>query len=553
MKKLDTSHIPNLPWVYLFKDKKEQILYIWKAKDLQKRVNQYFTPWSVWKQEMLLKADHVDFFVVENESESLYLESNLIKKHLPPFNNMLKWANAYAYVKLTKHPVPQVFITRKKINDWAIYIWPKHNTRELKKFLQYLRQIIQYRTCPLQQFNQKKLCSDYYFGLCQGRCAKPELWAAEYTNIIVNFFKGNTTPVEKEIKKLIDEAVLKQNFERAAKLRDIYFQIDQFTEKQTVEFAKNITWYLLQIRPIGQKYVYVLLNFYEGKLIDIIRHHFDQEDTTIESMLNAFQSEFWDFYQHEIWYTTTKYKRTQTESVQLQNLFNNFFESYIISQTMQGSGLTNDLLDTLKQRYEFPKLPYQIECLDISHLQWDQTSWGLSCLLGGVPEKKFYRKYKIKTVKNNDYLALQEVLIRRFQLWKKEKTDLHLPDIFILDWGKGQLWILEELAKEYPELKQLRSQVQFCALGKWEARSKSHIWYQSKKSDQTIAEKLYLRKNNKIQSFDLVYDEADRLLTKLRDEAHRFANFYRKQQAKIEFKTAEKKVTKSNKNPEKKK
>lgn len=553
MKKLDTSHIPNLPWVYLFKDKKEQILYIWKAKNLQKRVNQYFTPWSVWKQEMLLKADHVDFFVVENESESLYLESNLIKKHLPPFNNMLKWANAYAYIKLTKHSVPQVFITRKKINDWAIYIWPKHNTRELKKFLQYLRQIIQYRTCPLQQFNQKKLCSDYYFGLCQGRCAKPELWAAEYTNIIVNFFKGNTTPVEKEIKKLIDEAVLKQNFERAAKLRDIYFQIDQFTEKQTVEFAKNITWYLLQIRPIGQKYVYVLLNFYEGKLIDIIRHHFDQEDTTIESMLNSFQSEFWDFYQHEIWYTTTKYKRTQTESVQLQNLFNNFFESYIISQTMQGSWLTNDLLDTLKQRYEFPKLPYQIECLDISHLQWDQTSWGLSCLLGGVPEKKLYRKYKIKTVKNNDYLALQEVLIRRFQLWKKEKTDLHLPDIFILDGGKGQLWILEELAKEYPELKQLRSQVQFCALGKWEARSKSHIWYQSKKSDQTIAEKLYLRKNNKIQSFDLVYDEADRLLTKLRDEAHRFANFYRKQQAKIEFKTAEKKATKSNKNPDNKK
>ena len=553
MKKLDTSHIPNLPWVYLFKDKKEQILYIWKAKNLQKRVNQYFTPWSVWKQEMLLKADHVDFFVVENESESLYLESNLIKKHLPPFNNMLKWANAYAYIKLTKHSVPQVFITRKKINDWAIYIWPKHNTRELKKFLQYLRQIIQYRTCPLQQFNQKKLCSDYYFGLCQGRCAKPELWAAEYTNIIVNFFKGNTTPVEKEIKKLIDEAVLKQNFERAAKLRDIYFQIDQFTEKQTVEFAKNITWYLLQIRPIGQKYVYVLLNFYEGKLIDIIRHHFDQEDTTIESMLNSFQSEFWDFYQHEIWYTTTKYKRTQTESVQLQNLFNNFFESYIISQTMQGSWLTNDLLDTLKQRYEFPKLPYQIECLDISHLQWDQTSWGLSCLLGGVPEKKLYRKYKIKTVKNNDYLALQEVLIRRFQLWKKEKTDLHLPDIFILDGGKGQLWILEELAKEYPELKQLRSQVQFCALGKWEARSKSHIWYQSKKSDQTIAEKLYLRKNNKIQSFDLVYDEADRLLTKLRDEAHRFANFYRKQQAKLEFKTAEKKATKSNKNPDNKK
>lgn len=276
----------------MFKDAKGAILYIGKAKNLNKRVSQYFTPGSVWKQEMLTKAEQIDFLVVENESESLYLESNLIKKHLPPFNNMLKGANAYAYIKLTKHPIPQVFITRKKLNDGAIYIGPKHNTKQLKKFLQYLRQIVQYRTCPLSQFKQQKLCSDYYFKLCQGRCAKSDLPAPDYEKLIVSFFKGNTKPIETKIKNLIDEAVQLQNFERAAKLRDIYYQIDQFTEKQTVEISKSITSYLLQIRKIGNWRVYVLLNFREGKLVDVIRHHFEESDMDEETMLASFESEF---------------------------------------------------------------------------------------------------------------------------------------------------------------------------------------------------------------------------------------------------------------------
>ena len=114
LKPLDITHIPQKPWVYLFKTSKDEILYIGKAKNLYKRVSQYFTPWSVRKQDMLAQADHIDFIVVENESESLYLESNLIKQHLPPFNNMLKGANAYAYIKLTRHPVPQILITRKR-------------------------------------------------------------------------------------------------------------------------------------------------------------------------------------------------------------------------------------------------------------------------------------------------------------------------------------------------------------------------------------------------------------------------------------------------------
>ena len=550
MKSLDLSHFPEAPWVYLFKDRKGSILYIWKAKNLKKRVSQYFTPWSVWKQDMVAHADKVEFIVVENESESLYLESNLIKKNQPPFNNMLKGANAYAYIKLTKHPVPQIFITRKKVNDWAIYIWPKHHTKDLKKFLQYLRQIVQYRTCPLQQFNQKKVCSDYYFWLCKWRCCKEWLWAPEYPKLISNFFKWNTRPVELKIRQLIDDAIKTENFEWAAKLRDIYLQIWNFTEKQSVEYVNSFSWYLLQIRETGPRRTYVLLHFFEWKMIDIIRHHFEKDEIDEDTMIASFSSEFWTFHLEEGFYSTVRFPWNKEERQRILKLFDDFFESYLLVNTIQWSWIMNDLLQELQNRYNLEQFPYQVECLDISHLWWDRTSWWLSAIAGWLPDKNHYRKYKITTAKNDDYLSLKEVLIRRFKLDKKidiaEWEVLHLPNVFILDWWKWQLWIIDELINEYPNLKTITKDVQFCALGKGEARRKSSIWIKSKKNkEDTVWEKLYVWKNWIIEENDFIYDDADKILVKLRDEAHRFANSYRKKQEELAFSEAKKRIKKN--------
>lgn len=550
MKSLDLSHFPEAPWVYLFKDRKGSILYIWKAKNLKKRVSQYFTPWSVWKQDMVAHADKVEFIVVENESESLYLESNLIKKNQPPFNNMLKGANAYAYIKLTKHPVPQIFITRKKVNDWAIYIWPKHHTKDLKKFLQYLRQIVQYRTCPLQQFNQKKVCSDYYFWLCKWRCCKEWLWAPEYPKLISNFFKWNTRPVELKIRQLIDDAIKTENFEWAAKLRDIYLQIWNFTEKQSVEYVNSFSWYLLQIRETGPRRTYVLLHFFEGKMIDIIRHHFEKDEIDEDTMIASFSSEFWTFHLEEGFYSTVRFPWNKEERQRILKLFDDFFESYLLVNTIQWSWIMNDLLQELQNRYNLEQFPYQVECLDISHLWWDRTSWWLSAITGWLPDKNHYRKYKITSAKNDDYLSLKEVLIRRFKLDKKidiaEWEVLHLPNVFILDWWKWQLWIIDELINEYPNLKTITKDVQFCALGKGEARRKSSIWIKSKKNkEDTVWEKLYVWKNWIIEENDFIYDDADKILVKLRDEAHRFANSYRKKQEELAFSEAKKRIKKN--------
>ncbi|MEI7919890.1 MAG: GIY-YIG nuclease family protein [bacterium] len=139
------------------------MLYIGKAKNLQKRIGQYFSLNSLRKQEMLQKAEKIDFLIVKNESEALYLEDNMIKQHQPFYNNLLKADNSYTYIKITKESFPQIILTKRRINDGSLYIGPKKDSIQLKKFLQYLRQILKFRGCKTTQFKQEKLCSDYYF------------------------------------------------------------------------------------------------------------------------------------------------------------------------------------------------------------------------------------------------------------------------------------------------------------------------------------------------------------------------------------------------------
>ena len=597
---IDISHIPQEPWVYLFKDSKGTILYIWKAKNLQKRVSQYFTPNSLWKQEMVAKASKVEFFVVANESESLYLENNLIKKHKPFFNCMLKWWNGYTYIKLTEWDFPQVLTTRNKRNDKATYIWPKHNTKELKKLMQYLRTILKYRTCSNSLFKEWKICSDFYFWLCGGWCEKcknkselPQL-KEEYKNnlhIFSSFFKWNTKPIEKVLLSQIDDAVAKQNFEWASQIRDIYTHIEELVERQHVELWKNLTWYVLAIKKIAYSHICVLLNFYEWKLIDIIRQEVPIDDGDIYWIKSWFEAEIWDLNIQE-WNSafsllaySNKVSFNKEEKSALINMLEWFFDSYVISSTLQWPWLHNQLLEQLQNRYKFKNFPNWIECVDISHMNWDWISGWLSCIVWWIPDKRKYRKYKIKSVseQSDDYASLKEVMQRRFlwktqnnkncpPLWKEgdhevgedfyswnkkipsakavsplSKGEQNLPDVFVLDWWIGQLNVVKDLCKESSEFYKVFQQVDFVSLWKWEARRKSWIWLTSKRWHEWLVwEKIYRFIDDKfnVEEISLVYDQADRFLVKLRDEAHRFSNSYRKQQMRNELKSEFKKVKK---------
>ncbi len=595
----DLSKIPSKPGVYLFKDAKGTILYIGKAKNLQKRIWQYFSPNSLRKQEMLEKATKVDFLFVKNESEALYLEDNLIKQHQPEYNNLLKADNSYIYIKITKEKFPQIFMTRKKMNDWALYIGPKSDTIQLKKFLQYLRQILKFRGCKATQFKQGKLCSDYYFWLCRGRCKLTKSlpvkggneggFIKDYQNIIhtiTSFFKGNTKPIEQEIHKQITEAVSSEHFEYAANLRDIYLSLQGFVEKQNVVLQDKQDGYLSLIKTVGSQNIYTVLIFVQGKLIDVITSKQPIDDLELDSLELAIQRAFGEGIvqenKNEIQIISKTFAKTgKIITKELWKLAENFLESYIISQSLQQENtLINDMVKTLKERYGLKKIPYRIECIDISHLSGWRTSGWLSCMLWGLPYKKWYRRYKIQWRgtrnkeqggKNNsshvpvpsslsdDYASLEEVLERRFfslkssslksKVEKKDFTDIELhrpstefPDLIILDWGKGQLGVVKKLCKN-PERKKIVSQIDIISLGKWEARKKWNIGKISRRDDDLsrlnskITEKIYtLDKNLKIHENPMVYDQADKIFLKARDEAHRFANSYRKKQMSQERK-----------------
>lgn len=557
------DHIPHQAGVYFFKNKKWEILYIGKAKNLHKRVSQYFATGSLWKQDMFAKAEHVEFVVVQNESEAIFLEDNLIKKYKPQYNNLLKGDNSYTYIKITNEDFPQIFLTRYKQPDGAIYIGPKYLKHELKKLLQFLRQLFQRRGCKTMQFREGKLCSDYLFGLCKGRCVFAKLkqknidkyiseawklWlnvnkkfdfykkkSDDVIGLVTGFFSGDIEPIQEYIKQEITHCIEQQNFEWAAKLRDIFQHLQLFVEKQSVVLSVPLTGRFFYVATVAESYVLVMLNFFQGKLIDIIRTKQTQEETDIDTLKSSFEQEFGGLAIHHeterVWMIQEGMEIGEELLSQILELCVGFVDSYILGSSYEQDSLMQSLLEDLEQTYHFKKFPYTIECMDISHLSGWWISGGLSQMQGGILNKKGYRRYKIQALGENkanlsdDYASLREVLLKRAH----DPVTHPLPDVMMIDGGKWQLNVVKKLKQEDPDFAKKVEWVEFVSLGKGEARERS--WKNAGEK-----EILYRFDEETIVGIDLTYGQADKLLTHLRDEAHRFANAYRKKQMQKEWK-----------------
>jgi excinuclease ABC subunit C len=559
------SSLPEKPGVYIFKTKSWKVLYVWKAKNLKKRVKQYFSSdiW-VWKEDMISRAEDIDYIITSTEEEAFLLENNLIKKYQPPYNSLLKWDTWYVYIKIDtkgwEYVFPQIKFTRYKDPDWSIYIGPKPWKKDLKKMLQFLRYIFKFRTCSNSIFKKKKLCSDYTFWLCKGWCVlgwdrSEEIrrgqkrggkdwnsiddYVEEYKKIvdlIVNFFKGDTKPVEELILKEIEKAVEKQSFERAARLRDIYFNLQKFVEKQNVVLDESISWYYFLVKQIWTYIVFVMVNFYNWKLIDIIKHKEKNIDQNIDDLLKQIEREIWKIKIIErgkdfiIWTNCLDYNFADLESLK-EFLFNQL-DSIIVSSSFEKENILNEVLSSIRQKLNLKNFPYKIEALDISHLSWWRTSWAIVSFVWWIPYKRWYRRYKIKSdiSHSDDFWALKEVLIRRFKLDKKieDIEILNLPDLFVIDWWKGQLWVILDLLSKYPLMQKIFEKVDFVSIWKWAARRRK--W----KVSWEIEKIYYFDKNLNIKEKDI--SEGDfSILLKARDEAHRFSNKYRQKQMSMEW------------------
>ncbi len=571
LSQIQKIQIPTDPWVYIFKTWKDKILYIWKAKNLKKRIWQYFAPWSVWKQDMLSQADNIQRIKTNSEQEALFLEESLIKQHQPEFNRLLKNNTQYVYIKISKEKFPQISITRKKTSDSNFFIWPKNHTKNLKKFLSYIKSFYKLRDCSNSVFKKWKLCTKYDFWLCKWWCNnistnEEELLNDESYQKIVKkikeFFNGKTNFIKKDLFEEINKAIEKQNFERAGQLKEFYMELNDRTERQTVILNKDVSGIVWQISKINIEnkitdqtskksgfYVFSISKIVDWKIIDVIRWKEFAHEIDFSTLIQNIQNEFnikidqkqvanW-WLQDVIHFQNLNKKISSKELSEIRYFLENSVQSFIASDSFQTYSIMNELLQTIQNKYFLQNFPYKIECIDISHFQGERTSGGLSCMIWGLPYPKGYRRYKIKTSQNNDYKSIKEVLTRRFQKNKKD-----FPDLFIIDGWIWQLNIVKNVILENKDFSDIFANVDFLALWKWEARDKNkiNIWKIKKtrlkkleKKDifeqKKIAEKVYFfNKDFDIVSIDIEYNESDKILTKIRDEAHRFANLYREKQ-----------------------
>jgi excinuclease ABC subunit C len=394
---------------------------------------------------------------------------------------------------------------------------------------------------------------------------------SESMQLVQDFFAGKTDGLKAELKSEIDKSIETQNFERAAKLRDIYKNMDQFSQKQTVIIETTHNGIVANIIQLDKKWIVVVVVLQKGKMIDVLRFTELVEEVDLEQIVLSLELEFWkrlkcflSAWKSDYFYYSQDLKIDNKMWKELKLHFDRFVTSFIASESRKKDSVANDLLLSLQQRYDLTYYPYHIECLDISHFSWWWASGGLSCLQWGVSNKKGYRRYKIKLANWwDDYDSLREVILRRFKYggklrkieknWEnvgetKEWLGSHLPDLFILDGAQKQLDVIKKLFISWKLDSDLLNHVQFASLWKGSARSSG----QKIKGEK---EKLYILKANKseqrrtvangseqssdfefsIESFEFVYDQVDRVLILLRDEAHRFANAYRKKQMSMEI------------------
>lgn len=531
LKKL--TSIPQKPGVYFFKDQKNSILYIGKANNLRSRVRSYFqksASLEVNKQIMVQKVVDVDYVIVDSPTEALLLESNLIKKHKPPYNINLKDDKYFVYLKVTlEEEFPRVLIVRRVEKDKNRYFGPFASATAVKSSLYLLKRIFPYKTCKNPP---ERPCLGYHIGRCLGHVTDT-YDKKDYQQIVrgvLHFLEGKNTKLLLDLKYEMKNAAKKKNFEKAARIRDQIYSIESVMERQKVVSTKKEDQDFISIMRNTNVAAINLFMVREGKLIHsenfLLEHTKSQPDNQlVESFLNQYYSQVSQF-PKEIFIPLgiintglleqfTNAKITVPKKGRKHKLL--VLGKKNAEQFLRQRELNEESRDQrgqmaireLGKKLGIKRALRRIEAYDISNIQGTNAVGSMVVFSNGLPDKSQYRKFSIKTVRGaNDTAMMREVLGRRFQKIKSDlKNRWPLPDLVILDGGKGQL------SAGVSVLKKEKINIPTIALAKQE-------------------EEIFIPR--KKQSIRISHDsESLKLLQRIRDEAHRFAiGFYRSQHRK---------------------
>jgi excinuclease ABC subunit C len=525
--------LPDEPGVYQFYDKHGNILYIGKAKNLKKRVSSYFfrTRYDSFKIKILVdRIADLKYIVVYSESDALLLENNLIKKHQPKYNILLKDDKTFPWICIKNEPFPRVFSTRNVVNDGSKYYGPYTSAYAVKVLLTLIRQLYQLRTCKLALTEENirsdkfKVCLEYHIGNCKAPCIGLQNSESYENSIgqIRNIIRGNLNEVITHLKKEMTQLAAEFKFEEANHLKE---KIEILSRHQSKSTIVNPTIHDVEVFSIvsDEKEAFVnYLKVVKGAIIQAhtveIKKRLDEEDpeilafaiTDIRNRTDSNSKELilpmdLKTYYPELRITVPK----RGDKLKLLELSQRNAKSYKLEKKKRNASRTSSestdrILKSVQEDFRLKEFPKHIECFDNSNMQGSEPVAACVVFLNGKPAKKEYRHYNIKDVKGiDDFASMREVVYRRYKRLLEEQRSL--PQLIVIDGGKGQL----SAALSSLEKLQLRGRIAIVGI----AKKLEEIYF----PDDAVP--LYIDKSS----------ESLKLIQILRNEAHRFGITFHRQ------------------------
>jgi excinuclease ABC subunit C len=504
---IDPSSLPENPGCYLFTDDGGRIIYIGKAKNLRKRVSSYFGRHGhdAKTQRLVAAIRGIDFIVTDNEVEALILENTLVKKHLPKFNIDLKDSKNYAYIHVSGGEFPRIGIARSARGSGSFY-GPFVSARERDYVLAVVKKTFRLRSCGRMP---KRACLRYHIGTCSAPCTG-RIDAAAYGEQLrraESVLKGNTKELVAALREEMAERSANREFEIALELRDQIAAVEHLGERQHMDRRKQYDEDIVNYLVRNGRVHLMLFHVYKGTLSEKQEYVFDDREDVLAEFLVQYYSDarppkelilpeepdepLPEFLSRMRGSTVRITVPRRGEKKQLLELVRKNIEIRFFGDRLK--------VEALKKRIGLPELPVVVECFDISHLAGTAMVGSMVQFRCGRPDKKHYRRFKIKTVEGiDDFAAIAEVVRRRYARLLEE--DGEFPDLVIIDGGKGQL------SAARAELDRLGVKVPVISIAKRE----EEIYIPGMSLPLPLGKR----------------DKASLYIQEIRDEAHRFAIAY---------------------------
>ena len=476
----ELKKLPHKPGVYIMHDKDDKIIYVGKAISLRNRVRQYFRKTNKTKriENMVALIDHFEYIVTDNEAEALILECNLIKKNMPKFNVLLKDDKTYPYIKVNvKAEFPDVYITRRILNDGAKYFGPYASAGSAKEMVEFIKSKFKIRQCRSFKYKDRP-CLNYHIKKCMAPCmgyVSREEYMKQIDEII-DVLEGKTDKLVKQLNQEMLEASKEMHYEKAAYLRDKLIAVERISERQKVS---NISENDIDVIGLARNDTKVCVEiFFVRKSKMIGREHFflnDLVDEESKEIISGFIKQYYldrpvlpnkimireEIEDKEVlqeWLTKEAGRKVEIKTPQKGEKLR------LVEMAENNAKITlenkekdkNAILQELKEVLKLDKLPRKIECYDISNLSGTNMVAGMCVLQDGIIKKNMSRRFRIKTVfGQDDPRCMKEVIGRRLvhSIENPNGGFGRLPDVIFVDGGitqiRAAIEAIEELKEKY--------------------------------------------------------------------------------------------------------